>query len=375
MKAEILHISGFDTYNTHDSGNYIIFDYLRELKYDSKMILAISKTKSDNDTFFIPKNEIVNSIEECKVLILHDEILNMDEVEQIYKKTNCKILVLTQTHCHLCDEKTIGDRAYPELDSDEQNNLNKNILFGKKEIIKRLPIDLVVFSSHSKDITENYHVNLYENKKIHLIPFPSKVPYCEIPKQDLRNRYNLSNENKYILWGTTQPESFRKGKVYFDECLKILYEMLSNEQKKIIKILSVGPKPKTKFAENKFEVKYFGYLKTRQHMSVAYKISDISVCTTLSDAGPMMISESLCNNTPVIAFNKSIANDLIIDEYSGYLIKNLSTKDMAEKIYKILFLDNLEYMSDNARKSYLKFHDKSVNLKKWQDLFTNLLEE
>lgn len=375
MKADIIHISGFDTYNSHDSGNYIVFNFLRQLKYDSKMILALQKSKPDLDTFHVQKNNIINTIEECKILFLHDELLSMEEIEQIYKKTKCKIIFYTQTHYHISDTGVSGDFSYPDLNSDEVNQKNYDILSKKKSFIQRLPISVVVGSSHSKNITEKSYLNLYEDKQVYLIPLPNDVPYCEIDKSLLRSKHNLSEKNKYVFWGTTQPQTFRKGKAYFDDAMKQLFDLLTPEQRTNIKIINAGPTPSTEFAGGKYEVICCGYIPSREIMSNLYKLSDISVCTTISDAGPMMISESMCNETPVIAFDRSIAIDLIEDQKTGFLIKDLSTKNMAESIKKCLFESDIDVISKNARQKFLEFHDREKILNKWNNLFSNLSKE
>ena len=83
---------------------------------------------------------------------------------------------------------------------------------------------------------------------------------------------------------------------------------------------------------------------------------DVAVNTTIADAGPMMISEAMCNETPVIAFDRSIACDLCVDGETGYLIKNLNLQSMCDAIYDILFVDDIEKMSIQAREKYLEFH-------------------
>ena len=110
-------------------------------------------------------------------------------------------------------------------------------------------------------------------------------------------------------------------------------------------------------------------------MSDRYKASDISVCTTIADAGPMMISESMCNETPVIAFDRSISIDLCENGETGYLIPDLDVELMADSIKKILFEDNLEEMSKKSRKKYLTYHGKSGIMFLWDNLFKKLVEK
>ncbi len=371
MKADIIHISGFDSYNTHDSGNYIVFNFLRDLKYDSKMILALGKTKQDSDTFLIRKNNIINTIEEAKVIVLHDSLLSYNEIKALYEKLKCQIVIITMTHFHLTTSETIGCPSYPEINTLEELQKNKIFLQTKKEALSDVPITLVYGSTYTGTITEQF--GMY--KKTRFIPLPAEIPYCKSPVEQVREHLNLDNEKKYIFWGTTQPKRYRKGKHLFDQALDLLWADLTEQQRREIIILNAGPNAGKFGNESSFSTIYYGYQKTRKDMSILYKASDISVCTTIADAGPMMISESLCNETPVIAFDRSIACDLCVDEETGYLVKNLDVSVMAKNIKKILFEDDLESISKKSRKKYLTFQSSSDIMEKWNNLFVELMEK
>jgi len=371
MKADIIHISGFDSYNTHDSGNYIVFNFLRDLKYDSKMILALGKTKQDSDTFLIRKHDIINRIEEAKVVVLHDSLLSYKEIKALYEKLKCQIVIITMTHFHLTTPQTVGCLSYPETNTPEELQRNKAFLQTKKETLSDVPITLVYGSTYSGTITKQF--GMYEQTRF--IPLPAEIPYCKTSVELVRKHLKLDNEKKYIFWGTTQPKTHRKGKHLFDQVLDLLWTDLTEQQRQKINILNAGPNPGIFGTESNFSTIYYGYQRTRKDMSVLYKASDVSVCTTIADAGPMMISESMCNETPVIAFDRSIACDLCIDEETGYLVSDLSVKKMAQNIKKILFEDDIEKISKKSRNKYLTFQNKHVILSKWNNLFTKLMEK
>jgi len=371
MKADIIHISGFDTYNTHDSGNYIVFDFLRKLNYDSKMILALGKRKDDNDTFLITKNKIIDSIEEAKVIVLHDSLFSYGEVRTLYEKLKCQIVIITMTHFHLTTPETVGCPSYPETNSQEEREFNESRLKEKEEAFACIPITLVYGSTYTRTITEQF--KMYKQKCF--IPLPAEIPYCKSSTEDVRKYLKLNNIKKYIFWGTTQPKTQRKGKSLFDQVLDFLWHNLTGEQRQQIVILNAGPEAGKFGLESEFATIYCGYQKTRREMSTLYRASDISVCTTIADAGPMMISESMCNETPVIAFDRSIACDLCIDGETGYLIKDLDLKTMARSIKKILFEDDLREMSKKSRKKYLTFQSSSAIMEKWNNLFIELMEK
>ena len=387
MKADIIHLAGFDSYNSHDSGNYIIFNNLRDLNLNSIMILGLQKTKNEDDLVYIPRNNIVDSIEQCKVLVIHDELLNPLQIRQIYEKTNCKIIVISQTHYHItggcsypllidnldvktCEKFKDSCGSCPEKKSSIEEDETYHNMLAKKKWLKDLPITVVVGSSHSKMMTQQSP--LY--KDIELLPLPNDIFFCDFNKKALREKNKLNPELKYIFWGTTQPHTPRKGKNFFDAALDSLWESISEEEKNKIVILSAGPKELKFGNKNKFKNIHLGYLPTRKTMSVAYRLADISVCTTLSDAGPMMVTESCMNETPVLAFDSSIAIDLVKNYETGYLVENFDVNILAKEIYNFLFKVNLEEISKKARIRALEFHDKKIILNNWNKLFDTLMK-
>jgi len=348
---------------------------LREIKkYSSIMILTDMLgqvlTRNDKDTIGIPIEKVLDSIVECKVIILHDDALTFDLMDRLYKKLGCKFVFVSQTHYHLTHPDAEGDLSYPELHSPEQKAKNLPGLLEKKEHLDKLPITMVVGSSYTYGLTIDSP--LYSAHNTVLIPLPADIPFCKSPKPVVRKHLNLDPHQKYLFWGTTSPELIRKGYKYFKEAMLELEKILTPEQSSQIHVLHAG-KGRPHALLGAFPMTTNGYVTSRKEMSILYRAADISLSTTLADAGPMMVSESLCNETPVVAFPRCIAADLVEDGVSGYLVRELDAKLMALQIKKALFESDLESMSKNAREKYLAFHDKKQILRLWEELFDNLM--
>ena len=53
-EIDVLHVAGFDAYdNTHESGNYIVFNALRNLEHSSRMVIHQQKSFTDDMTFLL----------------------------------------------------------------------------------------------------------------------------------------------------------------------------------------------------------------------------------------------------------------------------------------------------------------------------------
>ena len=385
LKADIIHICGFDSYNPtdailsniepHESGNYIIFNLLRDIKkYSSMMVLTDMLgqvlTRNDDDTIGIPMEKVLDSIVECKIIMLHDHGLSFELMHQLHEKLDCKFIFVSQTHYHLTHPNAEGDTSYPELATEDIKLRNLPLILEKKAHFDKLPITMVVGSSYS--YRQTIESPLYEVHNTTLIPLPADIPFCKSPKAAVREHLGLLPDKKYVFWGTTSHTLKRKGYKYFIDAMTALEQLLTPEQAAQVEIIYAGHSL-NRSSLGPFPILANGYVTSRQEMSVLYRAAHVAVSTTLADAGPMMISESLCNETPVVAFPPCIAGDLIEDGVSGYLVKEYNAKSMACQIKKALFQSDLEQMSINARKKYLAFHNKEEILQSWQVILDSLM--
>ena len=155
-----------------------------------------------------------------------------------------------------------------------------------------------------------------------------------------------------------------------------LWDMMTPAERNKTHLLQVGPIPKEdETHENqKFHVFYTGYLTDRKQMAAAYKTSDVSLCTTVSDAGPMMVTESMSNECPVVGFDRSVICNLVENGKNGYIIEDLDTKEMARKTLTVLRSSNHSDMCQEAKKAALKYHDPDTIKAKWELLIEEIIE-
>jgi glycosyltransferase involved in cell wall biosynthesis len=148
------------------------------------------------------------------------------------------------------------------------------------------------------------------------------------------------------------------------------------EERQDIYVLNVGPPSPIPFHETQgFKVLGTGYVKNRQHMAKLYKLSDIALCTTISDAGPMMVSESMRNECPVIAFDRSVALDIVTSGINGYIIKNLDTVEMADRALELLRDPNLEEISKKCPAGVEQHHNFERITQKWDSIINELIKD
>ena len=430
-KTDVLHVAGYDAYDrTHESGNYIVFNALRNLNHDSHMVIHQGKSFKDDKTFILDirnksPEQIANELPNHKVLIMYGEDYTPEQIKAIYNKHKCNIIRVLMTHDFLSggcaypaapdlvkvkydprhpdgtysgnswfldgsiklpkemysDPRNIACDGYikncgncPQLNSNIENDKSRQIFEAKKKYLSDLPIIVAGVSNFSLSIVKNS--SLFKDKKTKLLPIPNDIPYCSSSKQELREQYGFPTDLKIILWGTTQPHNLRKGLYLANEALNHIWHRCTTEEKKNIAVLNVGPRPPIPLQNTqRFNTIRTDYVQSRQGMAQIYKMSDIALCTTISDAGPMMVSESMRNECPVVAFDRSVALDIITNGENGYIINGINTVEMADRALELLRSSNLEEISKKCPAGVEKHHNFDRITKKWDTVISELIQD
>ena len=130
--------------------------------------------------------------------------------------------------------------------------------------------------------------------------------------------------------------------------IKELLEALPLVQAKDVVYVAAGKTKGLQLPENTITV---GYLNEAQLIQM-YQMADVYVCSSLADAGPMMVNQSLMCGTPVVAFPVGVSVELVQIRKTGYQAKYGDSADLARGIDAILSLPQNEWkeMSANCRK-------------------------
>ena len=116
------------------------------------------------------------------------------------------------------------------------------------------------------------------------------------------------------------------------------------------------------------DITVHGYLRRKDLLDILTK-SSLYVMTSFTESFGIVLIEAMSTGIPCLAFDSAEgANDLITNDYNGYLIPNRDKDKMVEKI-ELLINDNKKRMElgKNAREFSLRFS--SDNIKKdWLEL-------
>jgi glycosyltransferase involved in cell wall biosynthesis len=355
MEYDVLFVCGTLDYENSVSGNYILYKCLKKVdNLKIKVLPLFTHTKQEIDSedfleFVQPSpenlNYLISIIPKHKVLFLSGNDFPTFLTKIICEKFNSKFVTITMSHWMFGNTSN-----YPEIEDD----MDGTIVSDRRDLWESLDSTIIVGSTNSYNVLKNSEL---KNIKSELIPFP----FEEI---DIDTYYKKpESDKKYILWGTTQPQRFRKGKAYFENILEWLYKKVENPNDIIIH--QIGPKSDL---DTKFKVEYIGYIPTRKELSKVYKNANVFALTTLADAGPMMAVECIKNETPLVSFATNISTDIVKDGKNGYIVDG--TEEYADRLYDILYNNDFHIDLDYVK----QFNSEDIVMKKYNEFFKNILK-
>lgn len=294
-------------------------------------------------------NKIVEKIEPIYdwVIIQNWEgFIGAKTIEAIYDKLHKPIVLAQPDYCAI----TGGCHYFYDCDGYKSGCLNCPGAKGKdfpaynaKER-KRIWAKTRVFIT-GNDYTEKFIKNSYVYNGQPILkgePIIDEELFCPQDKSCLRNKLHIDRKYKYILsFGAQSVSEPRKGMKYLLEALDNLNSMITDEMRQGILFLIAGKYENLRSFQIPFSYMALGYLDMNS-LADMYAVSDVFLCPSIEDAGPMMINQSISCGTPVVAFEMGAALSVIKDKGTGYVAKLCDSKDYADGILAILNQDDKE---------------------------------
>ena len=173
--------------------------------------------------------------------------------------------------------------------------------------------------------------------------------YTNKNREIAKQVFDLPSDAKVIFAGSADVRDKRKGVNCFFESLFVLWESLDAALRQKVHVLIAGRQVES-LREQVSQLPPFHYacidfISDTRLLSLAYQASDVFVCPSLEDAGPMMVAESLSCGTPVVGFPVGLMFDqsYVKNGVTGYVVSMNSKNEMAEAIAKIVVMDRTAY--------------------------------
>jgi glycosyltransferase involved in cell wall biosynthesis len=190
-----------------------------------------------------------------------------------------------------------------------------------------------------------------------------------------RDAMQLPRDKKLIFFGAALIDEERKGFRYLLEALSHLHGLLlggSGLSVNDVELVVAGKGDMTGLDDSPFKYHHLGLLRGDNKLALAYQASDVFVCPSIDDAGPMMVNESLMCGTPVVAFDSGAAHDFVEHMKTGCLAEMKDSVDLAKGIAAILKNEDPEGMKKACREGAMREFSLEVQVERYLKLYEEL---
>lgn len=192
--------------------------------------------------------------------------------------------------------------------------------------------------------------SLFKNKPHHklLLPIDDRI-FIPSDKITARKEFGLPLDKRLIFFGSVNANEYRKGFKELTTALSLLSDDRSFTGNEDIHLVIAGKFNKELNEGLAYSHSFLGFL-DHDRLAQAFNASDVFVCPSIQDSGPMMINQSVMCGTPVVSFETGVAPDLVHTGVTGYCAKIGDTEDLAKGIKFVLGLSKheLEIMQRNC---------------------------
>jgi glycosyltransferase involved in cell wall biosynthesis len=283
--------------------------------------------------------------------------------------------------CHYsfgCDRFTRMCGKCPLLGSNRERDWSRSTWHRKRRYLQGLPITFVAPTGWvERRIRES---SLFSGHTVARIPLAIDISvFRPIDRRAARESLGVPLEKKVIFIGSASMKDPRKGMSYLSDALRELAHRTNVPESRLrtedILLLIAGKEGVDMFHPLPFPRRELGYLNEEVKLALAYQASDLFVCPSTEDAGPMMIPESMLCGTPVVAFDSGGAPDLIRSLETGYLAKYKDCADLANGILTLLCSGKLPGIRESAIEAAEGLHAPRVIAERYATLVRELTGE
>ncbi|HLF18607.1 MAG TPA: glycosyltransferase [Candidatus Omnitrophota bacterium] len=327
-----------------------------KLRWELKKIRWVPETIFNFGLAFISLNKLKKYLQKVDILCLHSvqSFLSPQLIRDI-QHYSCAPIVWTTMDmepltggCHFhndCRKFEDSCGECPQLKNAFVNDISRRNWDEKKKNWDGLPIHLITASSWVQEHIERS--SLFKRQPIKRIMLGVDPDiFRKGDKRQSRREWDLPQEAKIILFGCFNLDvaNKRKGASYLIEALRLLQKRMENEPNAIkgrVVLATFGGNPEGFLApELAFPWKHLGHINGEQKMASAFQAADIFACPSIDDFGPRVVIESFMCHTPVVAFNRGVARDLIQCDQDGRLVNELDAQAYAQALWECLTSEN-----------------------------------
>jgi glycosyltransferase involved in cell wall biosynthesis len=279
--------------------------------------------------------------------------INSQDIKNIFKKYKTPLIWLLHDYapftggCHIawdCKGFTGTCGNCPGLNSKSVKDKTNKILRNKLKNLHNVPVYTTGWSEFI--LSKSKQSSLFKERTlIRVCPGIDSELFSPPQSKNLcKLNLNIPVNSKVIMFGAQNILSEYKGLTHLLSAMGIINKYLLPGIKFIL--LTFG-KEDAKLP-GLINFPWISLGKT-ENPELLYQAADVFVAPTLQDTGPMTVCESLMCGTPVVGYPMGMIPDLIKDEETGYIVETGNIGLLAQKIARILNLQDTEYLDLSSR--------------------------
>lgn len=234
-------------------------------------------------------------------------------------------------------------------------------------------VNSIVFVTCSNWLADQARASsLLKGYRIETIPNPIDTNiFTPRPAAALRQKWQIAEGKKIILFGAANIMDRRKGIIYLVEALDHLKNSYPDNDD--IEIVIFGKNKAFDVGLLPYKVYEQGTINTQEDMAELYSLADVFVTPSIEDNLPNTVMEALASGTPVVAFNAGGVPDMVDHLQNGYLAEFKSPADFAVGISFVLNSHNREALAQNARDKVMQNFTNEIVAAQYIALYQSLL--
>lgn len=258
------------------------------------------------------------------------DFVSFKTIYQLQKMTNARVVYSMADNAHLTggchypwDCKGYMHDCFPCPAINSNSTLSRSTLRFKKKY--SIPNALVTGSGN--DCMRASQSVVFSNAIIKPSVSLGFAPSISHTREYCRAKWSIPSDSLVIFFGALNVNDPRKGFNYLVDALNKIKD--TNQECINITLLIAGQN--NAYRDDFYNIIDVGMLDFQQLLQ-AYCASDVFVCPSVEDSGPMMINYAFCCNIPIVAFEMGVAIDLVQHKENGWISPLYDTDDMRDGI-------------------------------------------
>ncbi len=312
-----------------------------------------------------------------------DRMITTPSFLAIYEKYKVPLLIVCMDMLHFtggcyffgdCRRFMQGCGKCLVLDSDDENDqTHKNYLI-KANVYQKIEYALLC-NTYMKQFGDK--CGLFPPEKIYTFGMLiDEDVFKPGDTEECRHFLGISNSKKFIILARYEAVLSRaKGYDHMINIINIFYEKLSAEERKASLLALIGSEDDGIAEKVRLDTVCLGFMNL-QDLVKSYNASSVFISTSIDDAGPSMVNQSMMCGTPVVTFTIGTALDVTRDNINGYMARNFDDEEFADGLYKIFKKSDDDYqrMRIQTRESALEMNSKAACAKQVVNVYETLLQ-